>query len=366
MRTGDRRRAARVQAAVALATAAAATGACAVAWPACGKDDLPEGEITGEVATMLEHLPGDAWAVIGIRAARARAVPALARLLEWMPAPPVDRAIAENCGLDPRRGADLAVATLGGGPGAERVFVAIRGSFTRDSVATCVNELSDRTGEAIPITQEGSLTVYGARHKRSHIYWPTREVAIAAPLADDAPAALAALVEQAGVRTDARLMSYVGRVRTGAAFWMAGPLPAAVQKQLARLPGAPALQGFFASADGEGSGVRVILGLRLAGAKQAEAAAVTFRDERAELAASAADPRAAAIVEKVEVTQGGSDIALTASLTPEEAALLIDRLAGMTGLPAPGARPGGAGAAGAGAAPGPAAGSSDAGAKRQP
>jgi hypothetical protein len=293
--------------------------------------------VTAEVATMLEHLPGDAWAVVGIRAARVRAVPALARVLEWMPAPPVERAIAENCGLDPRRGADLAVATLAGSAGAERVFVAIKGSFTRDSVASCTGALSERTGAAIPVMQDGSLTVYGTRRQKSTIYWPTREVAIAAPLSSDAPAALAALVDQAGVRTNATLMSYVSRVRTGAAFWMAGPLPPEAQKRLARLPGVPALQGFFASADGEGKGVRVLLGLRLAGDKEAEAAAQAFRDERGALAAAVSDPRAAAIVKKLEVTQGGSDIALQASLSAAEAALLIDLIGGMSGLPGPGA-----------------------------
>ncbi len=312
-----------------------AIAAVAGAGPGCGKDSLPAGEVTPEVATMLEHLPGDAWAVVGIHAARVRAVPALARLLEWLPDAPVPEVIAESCGLDPRRGLDLAVAAIGGGA-PDSVFVAMKGSFRRDAIATCIIEVSDRTRDTLTAVQDGSVTVYGARKQRGHVYWPTREIAVVAPQAVNPAAALNAIAGQPGVRTDERLMSYVGRVRTRAAFWMAGPLSPDAQKRMAGLgPGVPALQGFFVTADGEedGRAVRVLLGLRLAGEAQAEAAARTFREQRAALSAASRDPRLVAVLGKLQLTQSGAEVVLQASLDAAETSMLIDLVAGLTGVP---------------------------------
>jgi hypothetical protein len=309
---------------------------------ACGKDSLPAGEVTPEVATMLEHLPGDAWAVVGIHAARVRAVPALARLLEWLPEAPVPPIVAESCGLDPRRGLDLAVAAIGGAGGPDSVFVAMKGSFRRDAIGTCIIELSDRTREAMTAVQDGSVTVYGARKQRGHVYWPTREIAVVAPEASNAAAALNAIAGQPGVRTDERLMSYVGRVRTRAAFWMAGPLPPDARERMAGLgPGVPALQGFFVTADGEedGRAVRVVLGLRLAGEAEAEAAARTFREQRGALAAVSRDPRVIAVVNKLQLARSGAEVVLQASLDAAETRMLIDMVAGLTGMPAAESRP---------------------------
>ena len=302
----------------------------------CGGESLPAGEVTPEVATMLEHLPGDAWAVVGIHAARVRAVPALARLLEWLPDAPVPEAIAESCGLDPRRGLDLAVAAIGGGGAPDSVFVAMKGSFRRDAIATCIIEVSDRTGDTLTAVQDGSVTVYGARKQRGHVYWPTREIAVVAPQAENPAAALNRIAGQPGVRTDDRLMSYVGRVRTRAAFWMAGPLSPELKKRMAGLgPGVPALQGFFVTADGEedGRAVRVLLGLRLAGEAEAAAAARTLREQRAALSAASRDPRLVAVLGKLQLAQGGAEVVLRASLDAAETGALIDMVAGLTGMP---------------------------------
>jgi hypothetical protein len=323
VRTSDRRLQYR-------AMAAAAVAAFGPAMAACG--DEPQAAIGPEVATMLEHLPGDAWAVVGIRASRARQVPALARLLEWLPAQPVGAAVATHCGLGARSGIDLAIAAIGGDAAPGSTFVAMRGSFTRDSVATCVTELTAVTGEAIAVTREGSVTAYSGRKEKRHVYWPTPQVAIVAPHAEDAPAALGALFKQAGVTTDSELMSYLGRVRTGAAFWMAGPLPPEVQKRMGGLgPGVPALKGFYLTADGEGAGVRVSLGLRLASEKEAEVAARTFREQKGELGRAAPDART--VIDKIELARTGTDLALEAVLTAAEAETMIDLVAGLTGLP---------------------------------
>ena len=328
MKPGHRRLTSRVVGALAATSIAAAA--------ACGKDSLPAGEVTPEVATMLEHLPGDARAVIGIHAARVRAVPALARLLEWLPEAPVPPVIAQSCGLDPRRGLDLAVAAIGGSGAPDSVFVAMKGSFRRDTIGSCIIELADRTGDAMTAVQDGSVTVYGARKERGHVYWPTRHIAVVAPQAEKPVEALNQIAGQPGVRTDERLMSYVGRVRTRAAFWMAGPLLPEAQKRMTGFgPGVPALQGYFVTVDGDGDGrtVRATLGLRLAGEKEAEAAARAFREQRGALAAAAGDPRAAAVVKKLELAQGGSEVVLQVKLDPAETSLLIDMVAGLTGLP---------------------------------
>ena len=276
-------RPARTGAALVALTAAATLGATA-----CKRDEaMPAGLITPEVDVILGHLPAGAWAVVGINAARARRVPALHDLLRVLPAPPIDPGIAESCSLSPLGGIDLAVASLGHGPGNEEaVFLAMKGGFTRESIARCIGDRSARTGERIGATKDGPLTVYGASTPsgtgggaRSHAYWPTADILIMSPQAERAQAALDQLVGAKGVTTDAVLMSYVRRVRTDAAFWMAGPLPAAMQAQMAGLgPDVPALQGFFITVDGTAGAdraahpsspvVRVQLGLRCSCAEE--------------------------------------------------------------------------------------------------
>jgi hypothetical protein len=312
----------------------------------CGQDRAPPGEVTPEVATILGHLPGDAWAVVGINAARVRAIPALAPLLDWLPKPPLDPKIVARCGLDSRQGIDRAIATLGGGGRPDAIHLALQGSFSRHSIDDCVADLSSESDQPIVARQEGSLTAYTVAGKKSHVYWPVGEVLIVAPDAVDQAAALNLLVGAESVKASSRLMGYVGRVRTGAAFWMAGPLPPEVQKQMAGFgPGVPALQGFFLTVDAAGEGkdssqgeaVRALLGLRLAREKEARAAAEAFRDQRGALASAAPDPRAGAIVKKLEVSQSGSEVALRVSLTAAEVELLADLVAGVSGLPQPAA-----------------------------
>jgi len=306
--------------------------AAAFAAAGCRDAPVPPGEVTPEVSAILSHLPGDAWAVIGINAARARAVPALSRLLEWLPPAPLAAEIVDGCGLDARRRIDLAVATLGRAASPEAVFVGATGTFSRDSVATCLADLA-RTGQPIATAQEGAVTAYGARGDKGHIYWPTAEVAVMSPRAQGAAAALGEIANQGGVMRNEALMSYVSRARTNSALWMAGPLPPAMQERLAGFgPGVPALRGFFMSADGDESGaVRVLLGLRVAGEKQAKAAAEAFRSQRAALAAQLpGDARAAAIAKRIEVARSGSDVVLQVTLTAPEVDMLVQLIAGLT------------------------------------
>lgn len=305
----------------------------------CGKDEgLPAGKITRPVDVILGHLPGDAWAVVGINAARAREVPALKKLVDWLPPAPLEPKVARSCGFEKLGGVDLAVAALGGGPRDDDVFVALHGGFTNDSMSRCITSLEAATGERMSVERQGSLTAYDARSGggKSYVYWPTPDFVIVSPQTKSSRAALDRLIGAAGIKSNRSLMSYLGRVRTDAAFWMAGSLPPEVQKQLSGLgPGVPVLQGFFVTVDGEGAGdpVRVVLGLRLGGEREARAAAKAFREQKAELAKAVPDPRARAIVGKLDVAQHGAEVALQASLDAAEAAFLVEMTAGMAGLP---------------------------------
>jgi hypothetical protein len=335
VRFGESRRADRTGpagsavAASALASLAAAALA-SLAAAACSRDPVPRGELTPEVSTMLGHLPGDARAIIGINSARARKVPSLGRLLAWLPDAPLDPALAGACALDPDRAVDQVVATIGpaGADGAERLFVAMKGGFTRESIASCLAR-SDR--EARPaITLEGAVTAYTAQRAKRYIYWPAGDVAIVSPDAPDSRAALDQLIAGGQAKQDARLMSYVSRVRTGAAFWMAGPMPPRVVQRLAGLgPSAVAIEGFFVSVDGEdgeAEPIRLLVGLRLGGVKHARAAERAFRLQRAELARAIPDERAGAIVNRLEISRSGAEVALRASLTGAESEMLLDVL----------------------------------------
>jgi hypothetical protein len=340
----DTRRPARVPAAV-LALSLLIAPAAFVAG-ACGKDDaLPAGRITRPVEVILGHLPGDAWAVVGINAARVRQVPPLAKLLEQLPGMPPE--IAGTCGFEKLGGVDFAVATLvRGAPGRENLFVALQGGFTRQTVERCIANLSATTGKPINVAHEESLTVYDIRDGsgKNYVYWPTGDFVILAPQTPTSPAALSRLIGAAGVSSNETLMSYVRRVQTDAAFWMAGPLPPELQKQMAGFgAGVPALQGFTISVDGIGEGksahqsatgeVAVLLRLRLGQEQDGVAAARAFRAQKGDLVRAVPDPRVTAIVNKLEVTPSGEEVALRVSLTAAEVDLVFDLVAGMSGLP---------------------------------
>ncbi len=88
-----------------------------------------------------------------------------------------------------------------------------------------------------------------------------------------------------------------------------------------------------------GSTVRVVLGLRLAGEEEAEAAARTFREQRAAMSAATRDPRVIAVVSKLELAQSGAEVVLQVSLDAGETNMLIDMIAGLTGMPVAEPRP---------------------------
>src|SRR6266545_1688481 len=219
----------------------------ALAAIACGKEGaLPAGRVTRPVEVILGHLPADAWAVVGINAARVRQVPMLKKLLQQLPGMPPE--IAGTCGFEKLGGVDLAVATLVRDPqGGESLLVALQGGFSRQSVERCIAALAATTDQPINIAHEESLTVYDVRKGsgKNYVYWPTGDIVILAPHTPTSSAPLGRLIGAPGVTSNAALMSYVRGVQTDAAFWMAGPLPPDVHKRMAELgAGVPALQGF--------------------------------------------------------------------------------------------------------------------------
>lgn len=330
----------------------------------CDRDPrLPAGVATQDVGAAITHLPARAWALVGVRPARARAVPALAALLARLPALPIEPGLARTCGLSPTAGdaaIDLAVAAIGGADAGDRaVAVALSGSFTRASIARCAVERTAGDDEPLAATDDGRLTAYaprpGARRGGgaaatgpTHAYWPTDRILVVAPLGDRAPAALTALaaVDPTGLRPDAResgprqaarggdpappgLADLVSRVRTDAALWAAGRLPPPVEARLrAAGPGVAPVRGFFAWLDPGGAGrIDLLLGLRLATAEEAEATADALAEQREALTAALADPRLRAIAARVEIVRAGADVAGRASLSPDELAHLVGLVA---------------------------------------
>jgi hypothetical protein len=296
----------------------------------CGAepDPLAEGKLTADAQAALAHLPLDGWAVLGINTGRARRVFALKDLLDRLPEPPLDPAIAGPCGIDAHAAVELAVASFGGSAGDGAVFVALRGAFTRESIATCVAGLTGPTGQPMTAAQDGPLTRYGAGSQAAHVYWPTDEVLVLSPSSRGARESLLGLAGAA--RADgAALMAALARVRTDAAFWAAGALPPALQARLVQLgPGVPPVRAFFASLDGEADRpVRLLAGLRLATDEEAGAMVEAFGRERPALAAALPDPGAADLVRRLEVGRYGADVVLQVSLTAAEIAMLVDMIA---------------------------------------
>lgn len=325
----------------------------------CGAepDPLAEGKLTAEAQAALAHLPLDGWAVLGINTSRARRVLALKDLLDRLPEPPLDPAIAGPCGLDAHAAVDLAVASFGGSAGDGAVFIALRGAFTRESIAACVAGLTGPTGQPMTATNDGALTSYGPPGEQAtaretlespeaprlgphaYVYWPSDDVLVLSPSSRGAREALLGLAGAA--RADgAPLLAALARVRTDAAFWAAGALAPALQARLVQLgPGVPPVRGFFASLDGEADQpVRLLAGLRLATDEEAGAMVEAFGEQRPALAAALADPRAADLVRRLAVGRSGADVVLQVSLTAAEIAMLVDMFARIA-RPAPSVQP---------------------------
>lgn len=299
---------------------------------------LPAGKPSDDVTAALAHLPPRAWGVVGVRPARARAVPGLAALLAHLPALPIEPATARACGLTPAAAdaaIELAVAALGGsGAGDPAIAVALTGSFTRASIARCVVERAAGDDEPLAATDDGRLTVYGPRPGArrgggasatapTHAYWPTDRVLVLAPLGDGARAALTALA--AADPAPSGLAELVARVRTDAALWAAGRVPPSVEARLrAAGPGVAPVRGFFAWLAGDGAGrIDLLVGLRLASADDAVATADALAEQRGALTAGLGDERLRAIAGRIEVARSGADVAGRVSLTQDELAHLV-------------------------------------------
>jgi hypothetical protein len=339
---------------------------------ACGgTPSLDPGRLEPDVAAALEAMPADAWAVIGVRPARAQKVPALAAVLGRLPALPIDPSIAGACGLDPaaRDGAiELAVAAvIGGAAGAPPlVVVAIDGGFTRRSIGACVAEKLTEADEPLVATDDGRLTTYGPRRAgprgggagagvRAVALWPTDDLLVLAPTAGARQALLALAgrtsgqvplvagagamptVSAAGVVKAAPapapvpppLVAMVDRVATGAAIWAAIRLPPSMRAAMASAgPGVAAVRGVFASLDAAAAGapagsIDLAIGLRLDSEDAAESFVDAIDQQKEALAAALPDPRAGAIVRRLAVSRTGAELAARATLSPAELDLVI-------------------------------------------
>ena len=313
----------------------------------CHRDPpFPEGVASQDATAALAHLPPRAWGVVGVRPARARAVPALAALLARLPALPIEPALAGACGLVPTAAdaaIDLAVAALGGADAGPTV-VALTGSFTRTSIARCAVERSATDDEPLAATDDGRLTSYGPRRgarrgggagatATTQAYWPTDHILVVAPLGEGARAALTALAaagpSSGPPAAPSGLADLVARARTDAALWAAGRVPPSVEARLRGAgPAVAPVRGFFASLDPDGAGrIDLRIGLRLASAEDAGATADAIAEQRDALTAGLADQRLRAIAARVEVARSGADVAGRVSLAPDELAHMIGLVA---------------------------------------
>jgi hypothetical protein len=288
---------------------------------------LPAGEITAPVAAMLAHLPATATVAAGVDLERARGIRLFATLAPDLPLPPEAAQIRQTCALDPLADVDLVVASLGDPPGLDRMVAAIQGRFTRETIAACAASIGARSRGRVEVGAEGALTVYSSAEGKAFAYWPDPRTLVLSPAAFGSPDVLASLPTGRGVGPD--LLADVAKVRTGAALWVAGRMPAEARRRITALgPRVPDVPGFFASVDGQGDRLDVLFGLRMARAEEARGTARGFRRQKAELAASL-PPAVGAIVGRLEVDHAGRDVVIRTSLTTAEAQVLLTAAAGL-------------------------------------
>ena len=301
--------------------------AAALAAPlgACKKEGVPGGQVTPEVATLLGHLPADAALAFGANLAVARTSPLYAGFKPELP--PELAALAERCKLDPFAAIDQLVGTTGDDlDDRDSVFVAARGSFTKEAVASCVGRL----GETASISDEGGLTVYQLEGQKIHARWPAADTVIASVTGGTSPESMQKVSGGGpGAAGNQQLMAFVSKVDTSAAFWLAGPFPSSMRSQLVGVPGSPS--GFWLSANPKGDGALVLLGLQLDSADVAEATAGQFRDQKKQLEGMMPDPKLAAIVGRVQVMQSGTDLAFKLELGKADIEHLTQMASGLLG-----------------------------------
>ena len=301
--------------------------AAALAAPlgACKKEGVPGGQVTPEVATLLGHLPADAALAFGANLAVARTSPLYAGYRPQLP--PELGALAERCGLDPFAAIDQLVGTTGDDlDDRDSVFVAARGSFSKEKVAACVARL----GETASTRDEGALTVYQLDGHEVHARWPAPDTVIASITGGTSAESMTKVSgDGPGAAGNQQLMGFVSKVDTSAALWLAGPFPSSMRSQLVAVPGSPS--GFWLSANPKGDGAIVLLGLQLDSADVAEATAGQFRDQKKQLEGMMPDPKLAEIVGRIQVMQSGTDLAFKLELARADIEHLTKMASGLLG-----------------------------------
>lgn len=314
-----------------LATAAAALAvALPLALIGCSKDSIDKHSVGGDVKAGLATLPKDATMVFGVDLAKARkselwkkyATPALAEAAGDL------AELKAACGLDPVEHVDRAMFSVGADPDDQKSVVAlIKGSFKKDQVLTCLNEMAKKEGEGpIEASQDGKVTVYTDKAKGESLYalWTDDSTVALVPGALDDAAATKAMAEGGGADGNKDLAAMLELVDTGATLWGAGALPPQARDQLKQMGYVP--DGFFLAID-VGSDVKLDFGLRYEDDKAAESSFKFFEMGLEQMKQNPPLPMLKDLLQTVSVQHTGRMVKVSAKMTTAQ----IEQIAGMAG-----------------------------------
>lgn len=294
---------------------------------ACGKKKVPKGKVTAEAAALIAHLPADARMLMGANLAAARETDiyksVIAKLVPELP--PELQMFKEACNIDVLNDIDQVVVSAGEDFEDEKqMYFAVKGKVTKSALSECISKISTERQTGVTVAEEGKLTVYSAPAGKAYVYWPTDDTVVASWAGVDNAEAMQKAVA-GGAQNNETLMSFAGKVNTGALVWMAGETPASLRAQTAAMPGE--LEGLFFQAEAPSSDtLKVLFGMRLT--KDADKAADQIEDQIDSFKSAIPDKKLGSLLGRVEVMQSGSDVALGLKLSKED----ITHLMGMGAL----------------------------------
>lgn len=261
----------------------------------CKDKELPAGKLTPEVRALLAEVPGDSKLVAGADLALARS----SGLWDDALADAVPRLIAvgHQCGTHLVTEIDrLVVSSPDAQPDIKRLHLVVQGHFS-PSGKSCLNEIAS--------LREASAT------------WKDT-IAIVSPTAV-APA-------KSAVTDSPQMLARIEKTDTAGVVWLAADTRGAAGA--VRVPMPAELFGLAISIRPHGDGVAAVARVEVDSEERAKSTADLFRDQKDSMKKAVPDPKLAAILGRIEVTQQGAELAFEVAVDRAE----LDHLLGMRAM----------------------------------
>lgn len=213
--------------------ALALTAMALVPFTACKKDG--GGGAAGS-SDMLSYLPKDSSAVVGVGWSKATKSELFKKYQDKVLAKAGDELaeMKEKCGIDMIADMSNIVVAVGANPQDEDAIVAgIKGKFDQKKIEECVTKMGGKVEGTVYTDDKGEPL---------NAFWASSDTVILSKglTADE----IKALVSGGSVKDNKDLMELIGKVDSGAAFWLAGMVPAELAGQMGPM-GTPPKAGYL-------------------------------------------------------------------------------------------------------------------------